>query len=156
MSFSLKPGIWVVAITLLIICIAAAGCSGTTKPPVTTPQQTTVTTPQQTTVTTPQQTTVTTPQSTPVAGKVTVDIKNFAFSPQMVTIAKGSTVTWVNQDAFEHEVVNDASGSTAQGAIFNSGSLGKGASYSFTFNTPGVYPYHCSIHPSMTGTITVT
>ena len=148
MSFSLKPGIWVVAITLLIICIAAAGCSGTTKPPVTTPQQTTVTT--------PQQTTVTTPQSTPVAGKVTVDIKNFAFSPQMVTIAKESTVTWVNQDAFEHEVVNDASGSTAQGAIFNSGSLGKGASYSFTFNTPGVYPYHCSIHPSMTGTITVT
>jgi len=177
MQFSVKPGFWVVAFAVLVICIAVAGCSGTTKPPVTTtpqqttvtttPQQTTVTTtPQQTTVTTtPQQTTVTTtpplttvttPQPTTVAGNVTVAIQNFAFTPQKVTVTKGSTVTWVNQDAFEHEVVNDASGSNAAGAIFKSNSLGKGASYSFTFTSPGVYPYHCSIHPSMTGTITVS
>ena len=159
MQFSVKPGFWVVAFAVLVICIAVAGCSGTTKPPVTiTPQQTAVTTtPQQTTVTTtPPLTTVTTPQPTTVAGNVTVAIQNFAFTPQKVTVTKGSTVTWVNQDAFEHEVVNDASGSNAAGAIFKSNSLGKGASYSFTFTSPGVYPYHCSIHPSMTGTITVS
>jgi plastocyanin len=155
-SFSRKPGIWVVAIALLIICIAMAGCSGTTKPPVTTPDQTTVTTPQQTTITTTQQTAVATTQPAPAAGNATVTIKNFAFAPQTVTVTKGSTVTWVNEDAFEHTVVNDASGSNAAGAVFKSNSLAKGASYSFTFTTPGVYPYHCGIHPSMTATITVT
>ncbi len=156
MSFSLKPGIWVVAFALLVICIAVAGCSGTTKPPVTTPDQTTVTTPQQTTITTPQQTTVATTQPTPAAGNVTVAIKNFAFAPQTVTVAKGSTVTWVNEDAFEHTVVSDASGANAAGSVFKSNSLGKGDRYSFTFTTPGVYPYHCGIHPSMKGTITVS
>jgi plastocyanin len=65
-------------------------------------------------------------------------------------------VTWTNQDPTDHPIVNDAQGSFAQGAIFSSSSLPKGASYSFKFDSPGTYPYHCTVHPSMKGTVIVT
>jgi len=97
-----------------------------------------------------------TPQQTSVPSGNTVAIKNFAFSPPTLTVAKGTTVTWVNQDAPEHQVVNDATGTSAEGAIFRSNLLPSGASYSFIFTAPGTYPYHCLIHPSMKGTIIVT
>ena len=48
-----------------------------------------------------------------------------------------------------HDVVSDT-------GLFNSGNLNNGMSYNYTFNQTGVYPYHCSIHPSMTGTIVVS
>jgi plastocyanin len=85
-----------------------------------------------------------------------VNIQNFAFNPASITVPKGTTVTWVNQDTANHQIVNDAQGSIAQGALFTSNSLAKDARYSFTFDTPGTYPYHCSIHPSMKATVTVT
>jgi plastocyanin len=86
----------------------------------------------------------------------TVTIQNFAFTPATVSIPKGTTVSWVNKDSSNHVIVNDAQGSIAQGALFTSNSLLKGESYLFKFETPGTYPYHCSIHPSMKGTIVVT
>jgi len=76
-----------------------------------------------------------------------ITIQNFAFAPSNLVITKGSTVTWTNQDSVSHTI-------TATG-IFNSENLNKGQSFSYTFNTPGTFNYHCSIHPSMTGTITV-
>jgi plastocyanin len=57
----------------------------------------------------------------------------------------------VNQDGASHTVVSD----TGSPAAFSSDSLSTGASYRFTFALPGTYPYHCSIHPSMKGTIIV-
>ena len=84
-----------------------------------------------------------------------VNIQNFAFNPASITVPKGTTVTWVNQDTTNHEIVNDAQGSIAQGALFTSNSLSRGGSYSYTFENPGTYPYHCSIHPSMKATVTV-
>lgn len=117
---------------ILIVSIAAAGCMGYQQTPGSiTPPQTTVT------------------------GGNSVLIKNFAFSPQAITVSQGSTVTWTNQDSAEHQIINDASGSNAEGAVFKSTLLPNGASYSFRFDIPGTYPYHCSIHPSMKGTITV-
>jgi plastocyanin len=95
---------------------------------------------------------------TPVPGGNTVSIQNFAFIPPTMTVSPGTTVTWVNQDTVDHQVINDASGSNAAGAIFESPVLSNGASYSFTFTNPGIYPYHCSIHAamkSMKGTIIV-
>jgi plastocyanin len=83
-------------------------------------------------------------------------IQDFAFNPASITVAKGTTVTWVNQDAANHQIINDAQGSITQGALFSSNALQKGASYSFTFDTPGTYPYHCAIHPTMKATVTVT
>jgi len=132
MRIYLKTVHWVMLLIILIISIAAAGCTGYQQPPGST----------------------TTPQ-TPVPGGNTVTIKNFAFSPQTMTVSQGSTVTWVNQDSVEHQIISDTSGSNAEGAIFKSTPLPNGASYSFKFDIPGTYPYHCSIHPSMKGTITV-
>jgi plastocyanin len=78
-------------------------------------------------------------------------MKNFAFNPSSVTIKTGTVVTWVNQDAASHSIASDNSSSVA----FSSDLLPTGASYNVTFTTPGTYTYHCSIHPSMTGTIIV-
>jgi len=45
---------------------------------------------------------------------------------------------------------------TADGGLFNSGNLSTGQSFSFTFVSRGTFTYHCRIHPSMTGTVSVT
>ena len=75
-------------------------------------------------------------------------IQNFAFSPNNLTVKAGTTVTWINKDSTAHTVVSDT-------GVFQSDNLNTGANYTFTFNKTGTYPYHCGIHPSMTGTIVV-
>lgn len=88
--------------------------------------------------------------SAPVAtDKVT--IQNFAFSPADITVKKGTAVTWTNSDSVTHTVTENDSQTGP-----NSGDLASGKSYSFTFNTTGTFHYHCSIHPEMVGTVTVT
>jgi len=82
-----------------------------------------------------------------------VTIQNFAFSPASITVKKGTTVTWTNKDATPHTVTQD-SGTT--GADLDSPHLSQGQTYKETFNTVGTFHYHCSIHPNMTGTVTVT
>lgn len=82
-----------------------------------------------------------------------IEIKDLAFQPRSVTIKKGTTVTWTNRDTVEHDVAPDDGDSEA---FKGSELLAKDESYSFTFNTPGIYTYHCSPHPHMTGTVTVT
>lgn len=77
-----------------------------------------------------------------------VTIQNFAFNPATTTVKAGTKVTWTNEDSTTHHVVSD-------NGVFDSGALNNGQSYSFTFNKTGSYPYHCSIHPSMTGNIVV-
>ena len=92
--------------------------------------------------------------STPSAvsgGGNTITIKNFAFSPQTLTVKTGTVVTWVNNDGATHTIASDA----GSPAAFSSDPLSPGASYTFTFSQPGTYSYHCSIHPSMTGTVIV-
>jgi plastocyanin len=70
------------------------------------------------------------------------------FAPAQVTINVGDKVTWTNQDmGISHTVTAD------QGAFDRS--LPAGQSISITFSTPGTFAYHCSIHPVMTGTVTV-
>ena len=77
-----------------------------------------------------------------------VSISGFSYSPGSVTVAVGDTVTWTNSDAQAHTA-------TADDASWDSGSIGNGASGTVTFSTAGTFPYHCSIHPEMTGTVTV-
>ena len=93
---------------------------------------------------------------TQAPGTATVAIQNFAFNPASITVPKGTTVTWINQDAATHQIASDAQGGNAGGALFMSSPLPKGAVYSHTFDTPGTYPYYCPIHPSMKATIIVT
>lgn len=76
-------------------------------------------------------------------------IQNFAFHPNPLTIKAGTTVTWTNTDPTAHTV-------TADDNSFNSGPIGPGGTFSHTFTTPGTVTYHCSIHPSMHGTVTIT
>ncbi len=79
----------------------------------------------------------------------TVQISDFSFAPQTLTIEVGDTVTWVNADP----VVHTATSTSA--FPFDTGDLDEGQSASITFDTPGTYPYLCTPHPSMTGTIVV-
>src|SRR5215213_7626382 len=80
---------------------------------------------------------------------MTVSIKNFAFDPSNTTVSPGTTLTWVNNDQVPHTA-------TANDGAFDSGTLQPGQSYSFAFDKPGTYAYHCNIHPYMTGTVTVS
>jgi plastocyanin len=85
------------------------------------------------------------------SGDAAVSIKNFAYNPNPITVSKGTTVTWTNNDTAPH-TATAASGSFT----FDTGRLANGASKAITFNTPGTFAYTCTIHPSMKGSITVT
>jgi len=77
-----------------------------------------------------------------------VAISGFAFSPPNVTVTVGDTVTWSNSDATAHTA-------TADDGSFDTGTIGANGTGTATFSTAGSFPYHCKIHSSMTGTITV-
>lgn len=83
------------------------------------------------------------------SAKSDVSISNFSFNPGSTTVNKGTTVVWTNNDSAGHTVTAD------QGAGPASGLLNPGETYSYTFNEPGTFNYHCSVHPSMKGTVTV-
>ena len=78
----------------------------------------------------------------------TVTIVDFSFEPGQLTIAVGDTVTWTNEDGAAHTA-------TATGGAFDSGNMEQGDAFSFTFASAGDYPYLCTYHPEMTGTIVV-
>lgn len=77
-----------------------------------------------------------------------VTISGFAFGPASVNVNVGDTVTWTNQDGVTHTA-------TAAGGAFNTGPIANGESATVTFDQAGTFTYHCSIHPSMTGTVVV-
>lgn len=82
------------------------------------------------------------------ADTVHVTIKGFSFQPAALTVPVGTTVTWTNEDSVDHT-------STSDTGVWNSGHLGTGQSFSFTFKRPGTFSYHCAIHPDMKATIVV-
>jgi plastocyanin len=79
-----------------------------------------------------------------------VAIVDFAFNPAAITVAVGDTVRWTNAGAMDHTVT-----STSGPATFDSGVLGPGQTFAFIFTSAGEYGYHCQLHNTMTGTITV-
>jgi plastocyanin len=79
-----------------------------------------------------------------------VNIENFDFSPQVVVIQVGESVTWTSHGGV---VIHTT---TSDNAAWDSGDLADGQSFSHTFDTPGRYDYHCMHHPTlMTGTVIV-
>ncbi len=119
--------------------------SPTPTPTVTTP------TPAVTTPTPAPVVTAPPPAPTPTPpSPVSISIAGFAFSPSAVTVKKGTTVTWTNDDNVPHTSV------TSQSGGFDSGMLSKGGKFSFTFQTVGTYDYNCGFHPSMRGSVIVT
>ena len=77
-----------------------------------------------------------------------VSMSNLSFSPASLTVSTGTTVTWTNKDTVAHTVTSDT-------GSFDSGNMAPKATFSFKFNTAGTFAYHCSLHPSMKGTVTV-
>ena len=84
---------------------------------------------------------------------VAVSMKNIQFNPKAVSVAKGTTVKWTNDDSVNHDVTKKA----GPGPNFSSGSgnLAKGATYKQTLNTAGTIAYVCTVHPGMAGVIHV-
>ncbi len=91
------------------------------------------------------------PQSnpaTPPTGSQQATIDSFAFGPKELTVKAGSTVAWTNKDDTPHTVTSD------DGA-FASPVMDTDQSFQFTFQKAGRFPYHCKLHPTMTGVVVV-
>jgi len=84
----------------------------------------------------------------PPATAPEVKIDNFSFGPATLTVAAGTTVTWINRDDIPHNVVSTAN-------MFKSKVVDTDEKFSYTFAKPGTFPYFCSIHPKMTGQVVV-
>jgi plastocyanin len=76
-----------------------------------------------------------------------VVIQGLLYVPETLTVRPGDVVVWVNKDPFPHTV-------TAAG-VFDSGSIPAGKSWRFTARKPGTYPYLCTFHTTMKGTLKV-
>jgi plastocyanin len=85
----------------------------------------------------------------PPAGGDAVDVRNFAYVPPSLTVASGTGVTWTNRDDVAHTVSSD------DGSSFD-GTVGPGATFTFTAGAPGTYTYFCRFHPFMKASLTVT
>jgi len=133
----MKPSLPILAAALAIALVSAA-CSDDAAAPTTTSAAPTTTTGEAPTTT-----------AVPVASQFEVVMESFAYTPAELTVPVGATVTWVNRHGARHDVV-------AADGTFASPLFGTDETFSFTFSAPGEYPYVCSIHPGMEGTIIVT
>ena len=86
----------------------------------------------------------------PAVAADAVDIQNFKFGPGAISVHQGTTVTWTNKDDEAHTVFFAFDGSKSPLLVNGSNT------YTKTFTTAGTFVYHCTIHPFMTGTVTVT
>ncbi|HEU4905705.1 MAG TPA: cupredoxin family copper-binding protein [Solirubrobacterales bacterium] len=77
-----------------------------------------------------------------------VEIEDFAYDPDPVTIEEGGKVTWINRDSAPHTA-------TAEDGSFDTGTLEEGKLGSAGFKEAGTYEYVCTIHPEMQGTVEV-
>src|SRR3989304_2492991 len=84
------------------------------------------------------------------AASVTIPIEHYVFSPSPLTIVAGTTVTWVNKDPTQHQIVSDT------GAFASSKLLNTGEKYSVKFSKAGTFNYHDGFNDFMRGTIIVT
>jgi plastocyanin len=78
-----------------------------------------------------------------------IEIKDFAFNPQTITVKAGQKVTWINRDEEPHTVVS------VEKQFKKSSALDTDQEFTITAGVPGTYTYYCSVHPKMTGTIVV-
>ncbi len=82
------------------------------------------------------------------AEDIKIDIKDYMFSPNKVTVTPGTKITWVNHDDVPHTIAD-------KNKRFRSSALDTDESYSYTFTAPGTYEYFCTLHPQMLATIIV-
>src|SRR5689334_652219 len=78
-----------------------------------------------------------------------IEIKDFSFNPQTITVKSGEQITWINHDEEPHTVVS------VEKQFKKSTALDTDQEFTVTAGAPGTYTYFCSVHPKMTGTIVV-
>jgi len=90
--------------------------------------------------------------NTPAANEVWM--QNTLFNPKSKTVNKGTEITWINKDSFDHTVTSGTPNNPD--GLFDSGTIGSGGTFKRTFDSAGTFNYYCKIHQDvMTGTITV-
>jgi plastocyanin len=130
---------------IILVTLIMSGCGKATKPNIA-EQGGLVPAPENTTATPVQPVVPSEADVIPQTQPVTISIQNFAFSPSSVTVAKGTRVTWINNDSVPHQIKGDS---------FDSPSLAQGESWYYVSNQAGTFNYYCSIHPSMKGSVTI-
>ena len=83
------------------------------------------------------------------AEDASISILNYKFVPETLTVKVGTKVTWKNADQIPHGVATKEK-------LFRSPAIDTNETWSFTYDKPGTYAYFCTLHPYMTGTVTVT
>ena len=80
------------------------------------------------------------------------------FVPDILTVSKGTTVTWTNGDSTLHTVTSGSpeSGNSGTGTEFDSSYLAAGKTFQHQFSIPGTFDYYCTLHPYMKGKVVVT
>ncbi|MHB9054344.1 MAG: cupredoxin domain-containing protein [Thermoleophilia bacterium] len=91
------------------------------------------------------------------AGVTAVTIQNLQYNPADLTIKKGDTVRWTNKDQTAHTSTSDdfQAGRDNPPTAWDSQPLNPGQTFDRQFDTAGTFPYHCSVHNYLKGTITV-
>ena len=93
------------------------------------------------------------PAATPTGAAVSIPanartLGASAYNPDPITVTSGTTVTWTNTDTIAHTTTSDT-------ALFDSGTVNAGQTFSFTFQTKGTFPYHCTFHRGMIASVVV-
>ena len=143
----------VLALLVLAGALALAGCGSSTTINAVPAASTVPTVAPNVAATVSPTNTISAPTNTPSGSQAAVSVLGgyggFSFSPSVLTIKVGTTVTWTNTSSAPHTVTSDT-------GAFNGSLGGSGATFKFTFTRAGTFSYHCSIHPYMKATITVT
>jgi plastocyanin len=138
---------------IVVIALAAAACSNAaspTAPPAAAPSTGAAPSTEAAPSTgTAASTAASLPPASAASSSNAVSIKDTAFNPTTITVKAGDKVTWTNNDGFAHTVTLDDNS-------VDSGNLTPGATFANTFAAAGTFAYHCKIHSSMHGTVTVT
>lgn len=136
-----------IASACLIILLSLSSCSPASRAPTTTPMVMDHSPTTQPSASAGQA--QVSPQTSPQPANATVKIHNFKFEPANVAFAVGETIQFINLDEEPHTA-------TSTDGAFNSKALDTNQTWNYTATKPGTFPYICSIHPFMKGTLTVT
>ena len=83
------------------------------------------------------------------SGSLVIKMADIKFDPKDATAGVGQEVCWINEDSVQHNAVAE------EGGDFKSELFNEGETFTTTIDEPGKIDYVCTVHPSMTGTLTV-
>ncbi len=95
----------------------------------------------------------TAPRTPPARAVDRVQIKDFLYAPDAITVPAGTTITFANSDSAPHTATSGTS--PRPDGVFEGGTLTKGERKAVRLTRPGTFAYYCAIHPFMKGTVTV-